>query len=63
MMKGINLECIVLFTFGTGKDQNLFTDLCEFFDSKEFTSGSGSNGSAKAAKPQSVVQPEAHANA
>ena len=44
MMKGVNLECILLFAFGTGRDENFFTDLTEFFDSKVFTDNSGSNG-------------------
>jgi len=58
MMKVVNLECILLFTFRTGKDENLFTNLTEFFDSKVFTDGSGSNGNAQ---PEPGVQPEAHA--
>ena len=61
MMKGINLECIVLFTFGTGKDENPLTNLNEFFDSKTFTEGIGGSGNAKP-KP-SAVQLEAHVNA
>ena len=58
MMKGINLECILIFTFGTDDDENLFASLTEFFDSKEFTDGSGSGGDAqpetlgKAASPK-----------
>jgi hypothetical protein len=58
MMKGVNLECILLFAFGTGKDENLFTNLTEFFDSKVFTDGSNGN-----AQPEPGVQPEAHADA
>jgi hypothetical protein len=61
MMKGVNLECILLFTFGTGEDENYFINLTEFFDSKVFTEGSGSNGNAK--PEPGAVQPEAHANA
>jgi hypothetical protein len=60
-MKGVNLECILLFTFGTDKDENLFTNLVEFFDSKVFTEGRGSNGNAQ--PEPGAVQPEAHANA
>ena len=61
MMKGINLECIILFTFGTGKDENFFTNLSEFFDSKTFTEESGGNGNVKP-KP-GAVQSEARVNA
>jgi len=61
MMKGVNLECILLFTFGTGKDENFFTDVAEFFDSKVFTEGSGSNGNAP--PEPGGLQPEARANA
>jgi hypothetical protein len=59
MMKGVNLECILLFTFGTGNDENFFTNLTEFFDSKMFTDGSGSNSSAQpepgAAQPKARI--------
>jgi hypothetical protein len=34
MRKGVNLECILLFTFGTGKDENFFTNLIEFLTAK-----------------------------
>jgi hypothetical protein len=61
MMKGVNLECILLFTFGSGKDENFFTNLSEFFDSKKFPGGSGSNGNAQ--PEPGAVQPGAHANA
>jgi hypothetical protein len=61
MMKGINLECILLFTFGTGTDENFFTNLAEFFDSKVFPDSSGSNGNAQ--PEPGAAQPEAHANA
>lgn len=61
MKEGVNLECILLFTFGTGKDENLFTNLCEFFDSRKFPGGSGSNGNAQ--PEPGAVRPEAHANA
>lgn len=60
MMKGVNLECILLFTFGTGKDENFFTNLAEFFDSKIFTESTGSNGNAH--PEPGAAQPEAHAN-
>lgn len=60
MMKGINLECILLFTFGTGEDENFFTNLNEFFDSKVFTDGSGRSGNAQL--EPGAAQPEAHAN-
>jgi hypothetical protein len=61
MMKGLNLECILLFTFGTGKDENFFTNLAEFFDSKMFTDSSGSNGNTQ--PEPGAAQPGAHANA
>jgi hypothetical protein len=60
-MKGVNLECILLFTFGTGKDENYFTNFAEFFDSKVFTEGSGSNSNEL--PDPSAVQPEVQVNA
>lgn len=61
-MKGVNLECILLFTFGTGQDENLFTNLAEFFDSKVFTEGRGSKGNPQPEPGPDAVQSEAHAN-
>ena len=39
LMKGKTLKCMILFTFGTGKDENLFTNIAVFFDREQFTNG------------------------
>jgi len=57
MMKGLNFECILLFTFGTGEDENFFTNLAEFFDSKVFAGDSGNNGDAQPEPEPGAAQP------
>ena len=60
LMKTVNVECFFLFTFGTGKDENLITNVTEFVDSKVFSGGGGGGdsgaGSSSSAQPQTPIE-------
>ena len=55
MIKTVNVECFFLFTFGTGNDENLITNVTQFVGNKM---SSGSNGSGDgSSSPQPNTQP------
>ena len=42
LVKSVNIEGIFMFTFGTGKDEDLIINLTEFVDSKVYAAGDNS---------------------
>ena len=55
MIKTVNVECFFLFTFGTGNDEILITNVTQFVGNKM---SSGSNGSGDgSSSPQPNTQP------
>jgi hypothetical protein len=60
MIKTVNVECFFLFTFGTGNDENLITNVTQFVGNKVF---SGGNGDSVGGGGSSSAQPNTHPNA
>ena len=57
MIKTVNVECFFLFTFGTGDDQNLITNVTQFVGNKVFGGGNGDGGGGGSGSVQPKMQP------
>lgn len=56
-IKTVNIECFFLFTFGTGDDQNLITNVTQFVGNKVFSGGNGDGGGGGSSSVQPKTQP------
>ncbi|KAF8504875.1 hypothetical protein F5888DRAFT_799734 [Russula emetica] len=63
MMKTVNVECLFLFTFGTGDedddDENLIINVTEFVDSKVFSGGDGGDKNDDGSGNNNSAHPDA----